>query len=80
MRAPIVSICWAQAARIRRQERDIAELVTAYRTALDDLDAQETVAAAWRARALSLYLIADPHLRTGVMRAHTDIDQMGETR
>jgi hypothetical protein len=76
MRHPIVEVCWRQAARIRRQARDIATLSAAYKRATADLAAQEQAAERWRSRCLSIYLIADPELRDGVMRSHSDIEVM----
>lgn len=73
---PIVEVCWRQAARIRNLTRDIQTLSAAYSRATADLAAQEQAAERWRARCLSIYLIADPELRDGVMRSHSDIDAM----
>jgi hypothetical protein len=80
VRHPIISLCWDLAHRVRRLERDNKGWQDACARLTHDIAATDRSAEAWRARALSLYLIADPNLRVDVMRAHTDIDMLTEDR
>lgn len=79
MTGPIVATCWRQAARIRRQSRDIARLSKAYRYAIADRDLLQRDIDGWTSRCASLYLIADPTLRDEVLGVHNAIDWLPTT-